>query len=1725
MDVRIKSFVPKAFWGFQRKQQIAVLSEPTSCNTLAAVNERELILIVGSRLTLLDHTETFNSKLIPFGQRTVTEIINIVLSSNSTYVAISVKLGGLDSQHATMIIIENDKETVSTFRKQPRLITHTRANRFEGISFSANSELIATFTDSPSEGVLIFDRLRCVLVKQIPLASAVFAVSFNPENDSRICTTGARNLFQFWRYTSKTVHSAPIVGLIKDECMYTSHVWLPENRLVAGTDKGLLVLVQACDVQSTHQAFGNTLTHNYLDDGKVHYLRSYQSFVIAGSAINSVAVFELKKVVTTTSVGNNHLATLVLRDRFHLQGVLELRGLQLSMKRFEDGNPEPAAGSEEGDGTGIAATAANGSTFKDCLMIVAAASNAISLFELLLPPAALLAQNNTEKDGNRMASVTTNKAAGAGAVPLEPDWKDIQGRNVFDFHSEKIDSIAVAVRSSTFITSSEKDFSVRAWNYNKPYVAGDLVEYFFEHPNDMPHRVDLHPTGLFAAFACNDEVSEAAITQSGLEIVRRMPTKQPFVTSDGISLANSHPVSLVKYAHGGHLLAVVCGKIIQLFNMYDMDYSKTKTHHHSVQPDGRGQPKRVMSVVHTTHVSDVTFSTDDSVLFSCSVEGTVLSHAVSCFPVSSPLIGEYVTRGVTAAKIVTSESKVVVVSYISLASASSLSSSASAMDSRQHATNITASDLANYSYLSVWQGGQLSDSPAVVYLEVPAKEIAIQTTTALAGGGKVDLCVIGCIDGSVLLCLLPLPVVVRVLSSALGLTSSGISASGTHHMPEWDHSTTAEKSRLNNTTNSSAAALADSLAATGGMAGTAANDLDDSEGDQHPRAVDFLDESRCKCFLHHTGPVSGLVVTPDSKRIFSAGSDGAIFMLQLTKPKKGSGDDSDSEDEGDTHVANANGARPANEDKDIGESAFMLADKSIFETMRDKAMEEKYAMEDKVKENVATLAKVSEQRDIEVDSLRTQLKREVGKRDAIILREREEHLKQKHKLQNQLKLLEKKRTDEISRVEMTYEQKLATEALYLDRMRQAYEEMVLNARLDRKKAVDAEIEQQLRSSADAAFYGKLDAQKQKEALLLYVEYINARHAEVIASLEKSQEKERTKFKKELAAAGQSVVEAKAEGIEKIVMANLSVKQLTADVAGKEDQVLRLKSDLEWHEGRIVKLEGALHQATTELKKRTEMYEKWEFKAGDQQQQISEMERIRRALTHQLHGLRQAIGPKDEQILRITEKLEEMDREYDQALRAVSEKDIALSQKSAVLHMLQKQVRDLRISASRKEASLRRAAKLFEQYKKSLMEDSTVAGMISNGTLGAAPAQVQQTQSAVNGPAKAKAAMSSSATSVAAKTDSNLALQRLDDVLKAHVPSAVEAAAAAADNEPETMNDADVDTLLAEAEKERQVMQLHKNVNALKTNLEKSELLSAVKVKKHLTDNEHLVQEVNRMRHEIRSLSTENQRLHVSLAEARRSNSHSAKGRQRERDHAAAATHNTAHQDYGGLASTEQHAGSDISQPFTWIDYGEHHPQPQTQNNDDTGGDSDGVHHQMWGSGVRFEGATAVTADDGNTPDAGRTSVDSDHHSDGHAATGGSLPPLTKTTGSKSDTGTKVSSSADQKIKALMAANEETIRSGKASPFEILSYHQHHDEKPGITPQMSLVSGGSSDHDHNKSNVISLRDSLATGSATDSLRVGSAPRQVKLNTATIQLPDVAAKKGSSKKRGSTSGLPR
>lgn len=107
--------------------------------------------------------------------------------------------------------------------------------------------------------------------------------------------------------------------------------------------------------------------------------------------------------------------------------------------------------------------------------------------------------------------------------------------------------------------------------------------------------------------------------------------------------------------------------------------------------------------------------------------------------------------------------------------------------------------------------------------------------------------------------------------------------------------------------------------------------------------------------------------------------------------------------------------------------------------------------------------------------------------------------------------------------------------------------------------------------------------------------------------------------------------------------------------------------------RASRLESALQTASVELKQRIDSAERWEFKAGDQQQQIKDLERIRKALTSQLHQVRSDVAPKEQKLIQMQELLKEGNREYDSSLEALSEKDQQLKDHVAKLAVLQKQV--------------------------------------------------------------------------------------------------------------------------------------------------------------------------------------------------------------------------------------------------------------------------------------------------------------------------------------------------------------------------------------------------------------------------------------------------------------------
>jgi WD40 repeat protein len=315
----LKNIIPKAFWGFQHNSL-------KKFDGILPISDHEIIFVVGSRLAVFDHSENSKSKLAYLGPKKVSEILFITVSQDLSCLAASVRIHG---SKATMLIHQLDADFLL---RSPALLQHASSNSFGGISFSADCELIAAYTDIQSEGILIYDRIKAILIRSINIESLVTSVSFNPEDKSRICTSGTT--LQFWRYTSKTIHNAPITGLQSASCTYTCHTWLPDRRVVAATDVGTIVVVQQSTVQSSHPAFGSADCHSYQQDGRVTAIFVMGKYVVAASSVNSIAVFEVLKFVVGSGVVNsiNSQPALVLKAKFRFAGISEILGLQLSIK-------------------------------------------------------------------------------------------------------------------------------------------------------------------------------------------------------------------------------------------------------------------------------------------------------------------------------------------------------------------------------------------------------------------------------------------------------------------------------------------------------------------------------------------------------------------------------------------------------------------------------------------------------------------------------------------------------------------------------------------------------------------------------------------------------------------------------------------------------------------------------------------------------------------------------------------------------------------------------------------------------------------------------------------------------------------------------------------------------------------------------------------------------------------------------------------------------------------------------------------------------------------------------------------------------------------------------------------------------------------------------------------------------------------------------------------------
>lgn len=126
--------------------------------------------------------------------------------------------------------------------------------------------------------------------------------------------------------------------------------------------------------------------------------------------------------------------------------------------------------------------------------ILVVATTALYTYELLDPRNTENNSNNT--DSNNMYDDNSTSNSTASSKPQSPSnrrnsaqffnsttllnsdkfekiykekWIDISGKIVYDYHKSSIDILCLSARSSTFITYSAVDLTVRVWDYMRPY--------------------------------------------------------------------------------------------------------------------------------------------------------------------------------------------------------------------------------------------------------------------------------------------------------------------------------------------------------------------------------------------------------------------------------------------------------------------------------------------------------------------------------------------------------------------------------------------------------------------------------------------------------------------------------------------------------------------------------------------------------------------------------------------------------------------------------------------------------------------------------------------------------------------------------------------------------------------------------------------------------------------------------------------------------------------------------------------------------------------------------------------------------------------------------------------------------------------------------------------------------------------------------------------------------
>ena len=474
---------------------------------------------------------------------------------------------------------------------------------------------------------------------------------------------------------------------------------------------------------------------------------------------------------------------------------------------------------------------------------------------------------------------------------------------------------------------------------------------------------------------------------------------------------------------------------------------------------------------HMANITDITFANDDRTLYTCAADGAVYEWAVGRSTVARE--SDYVMKNVVATRVAVSPTMSCVMATFEVEStlkphvgrmSTFRSFSRQNSDAEPSRSNSPVNDrrpgvmlsrgesgtnqlplaqlLLNRAVSGVSDTGPLSYRSGAAPQQLPKaflvywndkiqsqQETILELSHAvtaisfgvLDGRDEKEICVLGMSNGEVIISVLPIPL--RVVSDVSMDPSADV-----RHMVITSLSYERKPGRIDGNYDASDSQQ-DGVPSTVTSGGTTPNhpDASSSKSVSDVKIPCTIDKSLCRVFSLHEGAVTHTLVSASGLWIFTSGVDGGIFMLNTNLKAKEQ-----------IEVSEAYGH----------EHHIVLTDKAMLKSQQARIEDKEAMLEEMGKEKKHAILQLESQREADKRVLEETMIREISKRDDIILQGRTELQQANKRAAEKLEQTHKSYRTQLAELEVMYEKKLAHEALYLDNMKQAYDEYVTHARMD-----------------------------------------------------------------------------------------------------------------------------------------------------------------------------------------------------------------------------------------------------------------------------------------------------------------------------------------------------------------------------------------------------------------------------------------------------------------------------------------------------------------------------------------------------------------------------------------------------------------------------------------------------------------------------------------------------